>query len=75
MPSRTLRATISPRKRGNRLLLPPGPPMQAITHAAEHNPVIAKHFVECFDDPPQFFPWLFDMAAAERLFGPLQQAA
>jgi hypothetical protein len=59
----------------NRLLLPPGPPMQAILHAAEHNPVIARHFVECFDDPPRFFPWLFDMGAAERLFGPLQHAA
>ena len=55
----------------NRLLLPPGPPMQAITHAAEHNPLVAKHFVECFDDPPRFFPWLFDMGAAETLFGPL----
>ena len=59
----------------NRLLLPPGPPMQAILHTAEHNPAIARHFVECFDDPPRFFPWLFDMGAAERLFGPLQQAA
>jgi hypothetical protein len=59
----------------NRLLLPPGPPMQAILHEAEHNPAIARHFVECFDDPPRFFPWLFDMGAAEGLFGPLQHAA
>jgi hypothetical protein len=59
----------------NRLLLPPGPPMQAILHAAEHNPAIAKHFVECFDDPPRFFPWLFDLDAAERMFGPIKRAA
>jgi hypothetical protein len=59
----------------NRLLLPPEPPMQAILHEAEHNPAIATHFVECFDDPTRFFPWLFDMGAAERLFGPLQKAA
>jgi hypothetical protein len=59
----------------NRLLLPPEPPMQAILHAAEHNPAIARHFVECFDDPPRFFPWLFDMGAAERLFGPIERAA
>jgi hypothetical protein len=57
----------------NRLLLPPTPPMQAILHAAEHNPAIAKYFVECFDDPPRFFPWLFDLDAAERLFGPIEQ--
>lgn len=59
----------------NRLLLPPDPPMQAILHAAEHNPVIARHFVACFDDPAKFFPWLFDMNAAERLFGPLERVA
>ena len=59
----------------NRLLLPPGPPMQAILHAAEHNQAIARHFVECFDDPPRFFPWLFDLDAAEGLFGPIEQAA
>lgn len=59
----------------NRLLLPPTPPMQAILHAAEHNPLIARHFVECFDDPPRFFPWFFDLEAAERLFGPIEQAA
>ncbi len=59
----------------NRLLLPPAPPMKAILHAAEHNPAIARHFVECFDDPPRFFPWLFDMDAAENLFGPIEHPA
>jgi len=59
----------------NRMLLPPGPPMQAILHAAEHNQAIARHFVECFDDPPRYFPWLFDLDAAKRLFGRIERAA
>jgi hypothetical protein len=58
----------------NRMLLPPSPHMQAILHAAEHNPAIARHFVECFDDPPRFFPWLFEREPAEALFGPLEHA-
>ena len=59
----------------NRFLLPPEPSVQAITHAAEHNPAIARHFVECFDDPPRFFPWLFDLKAAEKMFGPMHAEA
>jgi hypothetical protein len=58
----------------NQLLLPPTPHMQAILHGAERNPAIAKHFVECFDDPPRFFPWLFEREAAEKLFGPIDHA-
>lgn len=58
----------------NRMLLPPSPHMQAILHAAEHNAAMAKHFVECFDDPPRFFPWLFEREPAEALFGPLEHA-
>jgi hypothetical protein len=58
----------------NRMLLPPTPPMQAILHGAEANPAIARKFAECFDDPPQFFPWLFERASAEALFGPLEPA-
>lgn len=58
----------------NRMLLAPTPHMRAILHAAERNPAIAKHFVECFDDPPRFFPWLFERDAAEQLFGPLEPA-
>lgn len=56
----------------NYMLLPPNPHTQAILHAAERNPTIARHFVECFDDPPRFFPWLFERDAAEALFGPLE---
>lgn len=56
----------------NRMLLPPTPDLQAIIHAAEHAPAIARRFVECFDHPPDFFPWLFDRAEAERVFGPLE---
>jgi len=59
----------------NRMLQPPTPHMQAILHSAEHNPAIARRFVECFDDPPQFFPWLFEAPAAEALFGPLAHEA
>jgi hypothetical protein len=55
----------------NRMLLPPNPHTQAILHAAERNPAIAKLFVECFDDPLRFFPWLFQREASEVLFGPL----
>jgi hypothetical protein len=58
----------------NRMLLPPTPHMHAILHGAEANPAIARRFAECFDDPPQFFPWLFEHAAAETLFGPLAAA-
>jgi Styrene monooxygenase A putative substrate binding domain len=54
------------------LLLPPSPHMQMVMHAAERNPAIARHFAECFDDPPQFFPWLFEREGAEVLFGPLE---
>lgn len=57
------------------LLLPPSPHMQAIMHAAEQNPAIAGHFAECFDDPPRFFPWLFEREGAEILFGPLAHEA
>lgn len=59
----------------NRMLLPPTPAMQAVMHAAAHRPEIARHFVECFDDPPRFFPWLFEREGAEALFGPLGDAA
>jgi 2-polyprenyl-6-methoxyphenol hydroxylase-like FAD-dependent oxidoreductase len=59
----------------NIMLLPPSEHMQAIVHAAEQQPAIAKHFVECFDDPPRFFDWLFERKAAEDLFGPFDQQA
>jgi hypothetical protein len=55
----------------NRMLQPPTPHMQAILHGAETNPAIARTFVECFDDPPRFFPWLFERVPAEAMFGPL----
>lgn len=55
----------------NRMLQPPTPDMQAIIHAAEHDSLVAKTFAECFDDPPRFFPWLFDRDAAEAHFGNL----
>lgn len=56
----------------NRMLLPPSPHTQAILHAAETNPNIAENFAACFDNPPDFFPWLFEPDAAEAMFGPIK---
>lgn len=53
----------------NFMLRPPTPLVQALLHAAEHRPDIADRFVQAFDQPKRFFPWLFDPAAAVAEFG------
>ncbi len=50
----------------NALLMPPPPHVVKILVAAQNTPRIGRAFVNGFDDPRTFFPWLADPAEAER---------
>ncbi|MGO8920713.1 MAG: styrene monooxygenase/indole monooxygenase family protein [Stellaceae bacterium] len=50
----------------NALLMPPPPHVVNILVAAQTSARIGRAFVNGFDDPRTFFPWLADPAAAER---------
>ncbi len=51
----------------NAMLMPPPPHVQAILGAAGSIPEVAHRFVNGFDDPRTFFPWLADPAEAEKM--------
>jgi hypothetical protein len=50
----------------NAMLQPPPPHVINILGAAQSKPKIGKAFVNGFDDPRTFFPWLADPAEAEK---------
>ncbi|NYT69237.1 styrene monooxygenase/indole monooxygenase family protein [Pusillimonas noertemannii] len=58
----------------NRMLAPHTRHMHDVIVAAKDHPRLAQHFVDCFDHPPHFFPWLFDRQAAEVMFGEIFSA-
>jgi 2-polyprenyl-6-methoxyphenol hydroxylase-like FAD-dependent oxidoreductase len=51
----------------NAMLQPPPPHVLDLLGAAQSSPAIAHRFVNAFDHPPAFFPWLTDPIAAEAL--------
>ena len=51
----------------NAMLMPPPPHVMNILGAASQAPAIAHRFVNGFDDPRTFFPWLADPAEAEKM--------
>ena len=50
----------------NALLMPPPPHVVNILVAAQTSPRVGRAFVNGFDDPRTFFPWLADPTEAER---------
>ena len=50
----------------NAMLQPPPPHVLNILVAAQSKPKVGKAFVNGFDDPRTFFPWLADPAEAEK---------
>lgn len=50
----------------NSMLLPPPPHVTSLLAAAASKPKIARWFVNAFDDPRRFYPYLVDPAAAEQ---------
>ncbi|WP_241191441.1 styrene monooxygenase/indole monooxygenase family protein [Deinococcus psychrotolerans] len=50
----------------NALLAPPPPHVLEVLGAAQTRPGMAHAFVNAFNHPPQFFPWLGDPQAAAR---------
>jgi hypothetical protein len=50
----------------NAMLQPPPPHVINILGAAQSKPKVGKAFVNGFDDPRTFFPWLADPAEAEK---------
>lgn len=50
----------------NALLNPPGEPVMAVLQAATNNPVVADEFMQCFDNPRRYWPWIADMDAARQ---------
>ena len=50
----------------NAMLQPPPPHVINILVAAQSKPKVGKAFVNGFDDPRTFFPWLADPGEAEK---------
>jgi len=51
----------------NAMLGPPPPHVLAVLNAAQSRPGLARAFVNAFNHPPQFFPWLEHPSEAEHL--------
>ncbi len=51
----------------NAMLMPPPPHVMNILGAASQSPAIASRFVNGFDDPRTFFPWIADPAEADKM--------
>jgi hypothetical protein len=51
----------------NAMLLPPPPHVLKILGAASQSPAVASRFVNAFNNPPDFFPWLADPVEADRM--------
>ncbi|QFP77101.1 styrene monooxygenase/indole monooxygenase family protein [Deinococcus sp. AJ005] len=58
----------------NALLGPPPPHVLDVLGAAQTRPGVAHAFVNGFNHPPQFFPWLGDPQAAARFVGQHHEA-
>ncbi|RTL54479.1 MAG: FAD-binding oxidoreductase [Rhodocyclaceae bacterium] len=50
----------------NALLQPPGEPIMAVLQAATTNKAIADDFMQCFDNPRTYWPWIEDLDAARQ---------
>lgn len=50
----------------NGMLAPPPPHLLDILGAASQSPLLARRFVNGFNHPPSFFPWLVDPVAARE---------
>lgn len=53
----------------NAMLMPPPPHVAKILVAAKTSARVGRAFVNGFDDPRTFFPWLADPAEADRFIG------
>jgi hypothetical protein len=53
----------------NAMPMPPSPHAARILVAAKTSPRVGRAFVNGFDDPRIFFPWLADPAAGFRFIG------
>jgi Styrene monooxygenase A putative substrate binding domain len=53
----------------NAMLMPPPPHVMKILICAQKSARIGRAFVNGFDDPRTFFPWLADPAEADRFIG------
>jgi hypothetical protein len=51
----------------NAMLMPPPPHIMNILGAASQSPAIASRFVNGFDDPRTFFPWIANPAEADKM--------
>ncbi len=51
----------------NAMLMPPPPHVMNILGAASQSPAIASRFVNGFDDPRTFFPWIADPVEADNM--------
>jgi hypothetical protein len=59
----------------NAMLMPPPPHVQQILGAAASIPEVAHRFVNAFDDPRNFFPWLAVPEAAEKMLASFAEPA
>ncbi len=59
----------------NSLLLPPPPYILQLMGAASQIPALASRIANGFNHPPDFHPWWFDAAEAEKLLEAMQAGA
>ncbi len=58
----------------NSLLPPPPPQVLQLMGAASQIPALASKIANGFNNPPDYSPWWFDPAEAEKLIGSLQKS-
>jgi len=59
----------------NSLLTPPPPYILQLMGAASQIPALASRITNGFNNPPDFSPWWFDPAEAQKLVGAMQASA
>jgi hypothetical protein len=59
----------------NSLLVPPPPHILQLMGAASQIPALASRIANGFNHPPDFHPWWFDAAEAEKAIGAMQVSA
>ena len=59
----------------NSLLTPPPPHILQLMGAATQNSALASRIANGFDNPPDYNPWWFDPAEAQKLIGAQQKSA
>lgn len=57
------------------LLVPPAEPIPTVLAAAQRYPRLAHTIANAFDNPPDFHPWFYEPAAANRMLAHLEKAA